>query len=164
MYNHEPSEYKCPFCSVVKGEEGNFPYTKQYDIFYNDKYVTGFIASHWWKNNPGHAIVIPNNHIENVYDLPSNLNSRINDLAKQTAIAMKKTYACTGTSLRQHNEPDGDQDVWHYHLHIFPRYKNDDLYLLSHTKKLSRDEDRKTYSKLLRDWFKENNYKYSYTE
>jgi diadenosine tetraphosphate (Ap4A) HIT family hydrolase len=33
-----------------------------------------------------------------------------------------------GTSTRQHNEPAGNQDVWHYHEHVFPRYDGDELY------------------------------------
>ncbi len=41
---------------------------------------------------------------------------------------MKEGYGCEGTSFRQHNEPAGYQDVWHYHLHVFPRWKDDELY------------------------------------
>jgi histidine triad (HIT) family protein len=41
---------------------------------------------------------------------------------------MKALYNCDGTSTRQHNEPDGNQDVWHYHVHVFPRYADDNLY------------------------------------
>jgi histidine triad (HIT) family protein len=42
---------------------------------------------------------------------------------------MKAAYHCDGISTRQHNEPAGNQDVWHYHLHVFPRYTDDQLYL-----------------------------------
>jgi len=41
---------------------------------------------------------------------------------------MKNTYGCNGISTRQHNEPAGNQ-LWHYHLHVYPRYENDNLYL-----------------------------------
>jgi histidine triad (HIT) family protein len=41
---------------------------------------------------------------------------------------MKKVYTCDGVSTRQHNEPAGNQDVWHYHLHVTPRYENDNFY------------------------------------
>jgi histidine triad (HIT) family protein len=44
------------------------------------------------------------------------------------AIAIRSTYGCDGTSTRQHNEPAGYQDVWHYHVHVFPRYHDDLLY------------------------------------
>ena len=49
-------------------------------------------------------------------------------MAKRLAIAMKTVYACDGISTRQHNEPAGSQDVWHYHLHVTPRYENDNYY------------------------------------
>jgi len=44
------------------------------------------------------------------------------------AMAMKTAYPCDGISTRQHNEPSGGQDVWHYHLHVTPRYKDDNYY------------------------------------
>jgi histidine triad (HIT) family protein len=42
---------------------------------------------------------------------------------------MKTAYSCDGISTRQHNEPAGSQDVWHYHLHVIPRYKDDQYYM-----------------------------------
>ena len=44
------------------------------------------------------------------------------------ALTMKVVYSCDGISTRQHNEPAGNQDVWHYHLHVTPRYKDDVFY------------------------------------
>jgi histidine triad (HIT) family protein len=41
---------------------------------------------------------------------------------------MQNAFGCEGISTRQHNGPVGNQDVWHYHLHVFPRYSNDGLY------------------------------------
>ena len=41
---------------------------------------------------------------------------------------MKAAFSCDGVSTRQHNEPAGYQEVWHYHLHVFPRYGADELY------------------------------------
>ena len=42
---------------------------------------------------------------------------------------MKAAYGCPGISTCQHNEPAGGQDVWHFHVHVFPRYLEDNLYL-----------------------------------
>lgn len=61
--------------------------------------------------------------------LPIEMAAEIHRAAHLTAFAMKNTYGCEGISTRQHNEPAGNQDVWHYHLHVYPRYKNDNLYL-----------------------------------
>ena len=140
-------------CLIAKGVENEHVYTKQADVFYRDEYVTAFIASHWWPNNPGHVIIIPNKHIENIYDLPTNLSDRIHQLEQTVAVALKKTYECDGVSSRQHNEPAGDQDVWHYHLHIFPRYLNDDLYLHYRERKLSAPPDRQAFVKKILQYF-----------
>jgi histidine triad (HIT) family protein len=41
---------------------------------------------------------------------------------------MKRAWGPEGISTRQHNEPAGNQHVWHYHLHVFPRWNDDMLY------------------------------------
>ncbi|MCK4745021.1 HIT family protein [Candidatus Parcubacteria bacterium] len=155
MYSHEPKNYKCPFCRLLKGVEDKYVLSKQKDIFYREKDITAFISSHWWPNNKGHAIIIPNKHIENIYSLSSQLSAKIHYFEKKVAIALKKEYRCDGVSSRQHNEPSGGQDVWHYHIHIFPRYKNDKLYLLTDTKKQLADiNERKIFADRLKKYFK----------
>ena len=155
MFNHAPEGYVCPFCLIVDGVENEQINTKQNDIIYKDDYVTAFISSSWWKNNKGHVIIIPNKHIENIYDLPSEFSYRIHDLEKEIALALKKTYKCDGVSSRQHNEPCGNQDVWHYHLHVFPRYKGDNLYKTD--RENSNPEERLEYVQKLRDYFIKKN-------
>ena len=123
---------------------------------YKDEYITAFIASGWWKNNKGHIIIIPNKHFENIYDLSDQVSAKIHKLEKQISIGMKKVYKCDGVSSRQHNEPCGNQDVWHYHLHVFPRYKDDNLYLSERGQ--SDLNERLEYAKLLRDYFIEKKY------
>lgn len=128
MYNHAPDDYICPFCLVVRHVENEHVLTKSADIVWQDDAVTAFIGSHQWPNNRGHVIVIPNQHFENIYELPLNLAAKIHELVRAVALTMKAAYGCTGVSTRQHNEPAGNQDVWHYHVHVFPRYPNDQLY------------------------------------
>ena len=52
----------------------------------------------------------------------------IHETARRIALALKDAYSCDGISTRQHNEPGGNQEVWHYHVHVFPRYAGDGLY------------------------------------
>ena len=47
------------------------------------------------------------------------------DLTQRVAVAMREAYDCEGISTRQHNEPAGNQDVWHLHVHVFPRHHDD---------------------------------------
>jgi len=135
----------------VEGFESEHAQTKQSDIVYRDNYITAFICAGWWENNKGHVLIIPNKHFENLYDLPSDYSAKIHDFEKQIAIAFKKVYHCDGVSSRQHNEPAGNQDVWHYHLHVFPRYKDDNLYLMK--RRATTLEERTVYAEKLRDYF-----------
>ena len=128
MHNHAPVGYVCPFCLVVAGQEGPPAATLQADVVHRDELVTAFVASHWRLNNPGHVLVIPNRHYENIYELPLEEGGRLHAVTRKVALAMKRSYRCDGVSTAQHNEPAGNQDVWHHHVHVFPRYVGDDLY------------------------------------
>ncbi|MBH0166780.1 HIT domain-containing protein [Fictibacillus sp. 7GRE50] len=158
MYTHMPPNYICPFCLVVQGVEdpnNKLVQSKQQDIIYQDEYVTALIATLWWPNNKGHVIIIPNRHYENIFDLPLDIAAYIHKVAQQVSYALKDCYACDGISTRQHNEPGGSQDVWHYHLHVYPRYFNDHLYLTHGS--LSDPEERAGYAAKLRAWFQTQN-------
>jgi histidine triad (HIT) family protein len=71
-------------------------------------------------------------------------------VGKQIAIAMKAAYDCDGTSLRQHNEPAGGQDVFHFHLHVFPRWVGDRLYQNTDAHRLATSGERRPYAERLR--------------
>lgn len=152
-FRNAPENYDCPFCKIAKGKEEDGLYTKQSDVFYHDDYLTAFVASHGWPNNPGHALVISNKHFENLYDLPDDLNAKVNIFAKKLALAFKEVYRCDGVSTRQHNEKAGGQDVWHYHLHVFPRYTGDNLYQLTDKREFSDPKVRAEYAAKLRKYF-----------
>jgi histidine triad (HIT) family protein len=126
-FRHAPSDYDCPFCRLVRGED-NPPWTVAADVIVRGGTTTAWIGSRWWANNPGNVIVVPNDHVENMYALPPELAGEIHETARRIALAMKGAYGCSGVSTRQHNEPAGYQEIWHYHLHVFPRYEGDDLY------------------------------------
>ncbi len=75
-------------------------------------------------------------------------------MAKHVAIALKAVHHCDGVSTRQHNEPAGNQEVWHYHLHVFPRFDGDQLY--SSRQQLALLEERVRHAEMLRNYFQEN--------
>jgi histidine triad (HIT) family protein len=126
MFNHEPAGYACPFCRLLAGAETVVNGDR--DVILRTELATALVAPRWWPNNLGHVLVIPNAHHENLYDLPARYGHAVHDAIQQVAIAMRTAYDCAGISTRQHNEPAGDQEVWHYHTHVFPRYPDDDLY------------------------------------
>lgn len=152
MYNHEPENYICPLCQIANGqptERGN----QEEDVIFRDEFITVFVAGKWWRSNPGHVIIVPNKHIENIYDMPEDLGHKIFDASKKIAIAFKEAYQCDGTSTRQHNEPAGNQDVWHYHLHIYPRYEGDNLYVNHKDAYWPSQEEKKPYVDKLKAYF-----------
>jgi histidine triad (HIT) family protein len=128
MYNHAPENYACPFCLLVQGVQHPDVWSVQNDVIYHAKKVTAFVGSHQWPSNHGNVLIVPNEHFENIYDLPSHYALDIHRVTKQVALAMKAIYSCEGVSTRQHNEPAGNQDVWHYHVHVTPRYNGDQFY------------------------------------
>ena len=132
--SHAPPDYRCPFCGIVVGEERPDIATTQSEVLARTDLVTAFVASHQWPNNAGDVLIVPNEHIENLYALPGELAVPLHEMTRRIALALKTAFECTGTSTRQHNEPHGGQDVWHYHVHVFPRYANDGLYGSMRTK------------------------------
>jgi histidine triad (HIT) family protein len=114
------------------------------------------VSTKQWPNNPGNALIVPNDCYENLYDIPDDVLAKIHIFSKRLAIAMKAVYQCDGVSIRQHNEPAGNQDVWHYHLHMFPRYENDDLYVLHKQAKNADDTIRLECAQKLREYFTNN--------
>ncbi len=147
---HAPIGYCCPFCALGAGESFQGLYSTPGDIVYRSDSVVAFISSHWWPNNPGHVLVVPVRHFENIYTLPDEIGAQVFSVARKVALAMKQSYLCDGVSTRQHNEPAGDQDVWHYHLHIFPRYSDDNLYRAGGNNRLTTPAERLPYAERLR--------------
>ena len=152
MYNHEPQNYICPFCRLLRNEEG--PRNSPQDIVYNNELVTAFISPRWWPKNVGYVLVVPNQHFENIYDLPLEYGHALHDAIREIAMAFKAVYHCDGVTTRQHNEPDGSQDVWHYHTHVFPRYKDDNFYQSTPHPEFLPSQKRVEYATMLRDYFR----------
>ncbi len=154
MFNHAPQNYKCPICVAIKGIESEDTLIRQADIIYQDELVTAFIGSFFIRNNPGHIIIVPNEHYENIYELPENVGHQIFNVAKRSATAIKETRKCDGITTMQNNEPAGNQHAFHYHLHIFPRFENDELHAHLGNSIKSEPGDRLAYSEPLKKYFK----------
>jgi histidine triad (HIT) family protein len=122
MYNHEPEDYDCPFCKLAAGR------IDQDCVILDDGTVFAVLALHQTEANFGNTLVMPKAHIENLYDFPAHLGEPLMRTTRAIAYALKELTRCDGVSIRQHNEPAGSQDVWHFHMHVTPRYKDDQFY------------------------------------
>jgi histidine triad (HIT) family protein len=151
LHNHAPDGYACPLCQLVEGHDNPDPWTKQSDIFYRSDDILAFVNVKWWGNIKGNAIVMPNAHVENMFELSGDQAAAIHQVAREIGLAFIERYGCRGVSTRQHNGPAGNQDVWHYHLHVFPRNDRGDLYGATH--RLSTLAERAPYVEKLREWF-----------
>lgn len=151
-FTHQPTGYRCPFCRVVAGDDLAADYTKQTDVVVRDDAVTAFVSTAWWPANAGHVLVVPNGHHENVYDIPDAVLAAVQVVGKRVALALKAAYGCDGTSFRQHNEPAGNQEIWHYHLHVFPRYTGDQLYVRTPERRNTTPAERAPYARTLRHY------------
>lgn len=151
MFNHARDDYNCPFCALING--GSDAHNDQHDIIYENEHVIALLSAKWWVNNPGHILVIPKKHYEDIYDITDDILAEVYKVVKKVAIAIRSTYGCEGTSTRQHNEPAGNQDVWHLHVHVFPRYKDDELYANHILNRFTNSNERKPYADKLRAYF-----------
>ncbi|MBP6045079.1 MAG: HIT family protein [Microgenomates group bacterium] len=156
MHNHAPDNYKCPLCISISGIESEDTMMMQDDIFYKDDLVSAAINSKFVGNNPGHVIIFPNVHYENFYDMPAEVDQQIMKIAKRVAVALKDLRKCEGITLQQNNEPDGGQHALHYHMHIFPRYKDDKLLENMSNVRISLPSERLDYANELVEYFEKN--------
>lgn len=127
--SHEPQGYVCPFCQLAAGTADDPANRCEIsDLVYQDEHVLVFIACDGFGPHAGHAMITPVAHREALYDLDDDQLTTISLFSRHVALAIKLAWNPPGTSVRQHNEPAGNQHVWHYHQHVFPRYADDMLY------------------------------------
>lgn len=156
MQSNAPSNYICPICLGNQGVESEDTLLKQADLVFRDNLVSAWVNSFWVDGAEGHLIVVPNEHFETLYDLPIEVGHRIFEVSQLLSKALKAAYSCDGITLRQNNEPAGDQHAFHYHLHIFPRYNNDVFNQnLAEKSRLSNPSERVAYVEKVQKYLKE---------
>ena len=77
----------------------------------------------------GHTLILPKKHADNLYELPDETASKALVLAKSMASKIERALECDGLNLVQNNGETAGQTVFHFHMHIIPRYKNDNVKL-----------------------------------
>lgn len=75
----------------------------------------------------GHCLVIPKEEAVNLYDISPDALAHLVKISQKIAVACKTAFNADGITIRQHNEAAGGQEVFHYHMHVVPRYFNVDL-------------------------------------
>lgn len=110
----------CIFCKIVAGE-------LPAEIVQEDDQTIAFMDINPWTR--GHALVIPRAHSRNLYEVePADL-AAAGAGAQQLAVRMRDTLGCAGVNLLNCCEPVAWQTVFHFHVHVIPRYDDDPLRL-----------------------------------
>ena len=121
----------CVFCGIVAGR---IPCSKVYE----DELTLAFMDI--GEVNPGHVLVAAKAHVENIYGLNATLAAAIFQTAARMARALNTAYAPEGVMLYQANGVAAGQTVFHFHIHLVPRYRRDGLRLTWPTQNPAREQ------------------------
>lgn len=77
----------------------------------------------------GHALILPKHHAANLFELPDEMAGKALILAKKMAAKLKNGLNSDGIHVLQNNGEAAGQTVFHFHIHLIPRYEGDGLLL-----------------------------------
>lgn len=105
----------CIFCRIIQGEIPSYK-------VYEDDYVLAFLDIS--QITKGHTLIMPKRHVKNVYEMDEALASQVFKSVPKIANAIKKAFNPIGLNIINNNEKP-HQSVDHFHIHLIPRYEND---------------------------------------
>ena len=109
-------ETNCIFCKIANGD------IPSSTIYEDDSFRVILDLSPATK---GHALILPKQHMSDIFEMDETTASKIFVLASRIAKAMKQTLNCDGLNMVQNNGAVAGQTVFHFHMHLIPRYNND---------------------------------------
>lgn len=109
-------ESNCIFCRIIAGE---IPSATVYE---DEDFKVILDISPAVK---GHMVILPKKHAANLFELEEEIASKALLIAKKVAAAVKEELNCDGINLLQNNGEAAGQTVFHFHMHIIPRYQED---------------------------------------
>ena len=108
----------CIFCSIVAGDAPA-------EIVQEDELTIAFLDLSPWTR--GHALVVPRRHSRDLYEVAEPDLSAAALAARRLALQMRARLRCDGVNLLNACGPAAWQTVWHFHVHVIPRYEGDPL-------------------------------------
>ena len=121
----------CIFCKIVAGE---IPA----EIVDEDEHTISFMDLNPWTR--GHALVIPREHARNLWEIDPGQLAHTMRAAQRLAVRARDRLGAEGVNLINSCEPAAWQTVFHFHVHVIPRYANDPLRLPTTPQEADRDE------------------------
>jgi hypothetical protein len=122
----------CIFCKIAAGE---IPSRK----IYEDKDLIAIMDLN--PTSKGHSLIIPKEHCTNIYDIDEDIAAKVMKTAKKLATKMTVALNCDGFNLLQNNGKTAGQTMFHFHMHLIPRYKDADNNMLKFTSVSFSDEE-----------------------
>lgn len=129
----------CIFCNIVNG---TIPSYKVYE----DDQVLAFLDI--TQVTKGHTLIIPKQHVEDVFTLSEELASTIFRQVPAIASKLNTTFHPIGMNIINNNKAPL-QSVFHYHIHLIPRYESDGFTLSFHSTSPSKEELKSTLDDIL---------------
>ena len=106
----------CIFCKLANGD------IPSKTIYEDDKFR---VILDLGPATNGHALILPKQHFKNIFELPDELAADALILAKKMAIKMTNALHADGFNIVQNNNEVAGQTVFHFHIHLIPRYQDD---------------------------------------
>ena len=106
----------CIFCKIANGEIPS-------STIYEDDFFRVILDLS--PATKGHALILPKQHMANIFEMDDTTAEKVFVLAKRIAKALKSALNCDGLNIVQNNGEVAGQTVFHFHMHIIPRYDND---------------------------------------
>lgn len=110
------SDDNCIFCKLANGEIPS-------KTIYEDNEFR--VILDLGPATKGHALILTKEHYSNLYELPDAITEKILKLAKKMTVQMTDKLKCDGFNIVQNNGEMAGQTVFHFHMHLIPRYKED---------------------------------------
>ena len=129
----------CIFCKLANGE---IPTATLYE---DDDFRVILDAG---SASKGHALILPKEHYANLYELDDELAGKVLVLAKKMITKLTDILGCDGYNIVQNNGESAGQTVFHFHLHMIPRYKDDKVGLTWTPGELTEEEKEEILSKM----------------
>ena len=106
----------CIFCKIANGE------IPAATIYEDERFR---VILDLGPASKGHALILPKEHYADIYEIPEDLAAEAYKLAARLAKKLTEVLNCDGFNIVQNNKEAAGQTVFHFHMHLIPRYEND---------------------------------------
>ena len=132
-------DMNCIFCKIANGE---IPSASLYE----DEKVKVILDIA--PASKGHALILPKEHFANVYEISDDMATHVMLTAKKMAKKMQEELGLEGLNVLQNNGEVAGQTVFHYHMHLIPRYSDDKVRMKWENGEVSEEQKEELVQKL----------------